>query len=145
MFFGMRIQLLQFFWYDDSGKGYWPKQNHIYQDVFSFFTREDFLLFSISGPSIQTTTASVLHTQDDEIAHLICVARDDPSIKWEKDGTTLKDGSPSVVIIFWKNGTTVQSHLLVAVTSDDRRGKYTCVASNKEGETRQSFVIQGSK
>ena len=144
----MRISL-QFFWYNDSGREYWPQQNHIYQDVFSFLSRKDFLLFSIlwSGPSIQTTTASVLHTKDDEIAHLTCAASDDslPSIKWEKDGTTLRDDNPNVAIISWKNDTTIQSHLLVAVTSDDRRGKYTCVASNKKGETRQSFVIEDSK
>ena len=66
-----------------------------------------------------------------------------PSITWEKEGTALGDDSAGVVIISWNNGTTIQSHLLVAVTSDDRRGKYSCVASNKDGKTRQSFVIEG--
>lgn len=99
------------------------------------------------GPSIQTTTESVLHTKDDEIAQLTCAASGDPlpSIKWEKDGTIFRDDSPGVVIISWNNVTTIQSHLLVAVTSDDRRGKYTCVASNKKGKTRQSFVIEESQ
>lgn len=99
------------------------------------------------GPSIQTNTATVLHTKGDEIAHLTCIAGGNPlpSINWEKEGSTLGDDDQSVVIISWNNGTTVQSHLLVAVTSDDRRGNYTCVASNQDGKTRLSFVIKDSQ
>lgn len=117
--------------------------------ILPFSLLENVLFFSISssGPSIQTSTATVLHTKDGEIAHLACTAGGHPlpSITWEKEGTTLGDDSPGVVIISWNNGTTIQSHLLVAVTSDDRRGKYTCVASNQDGKTRQSFVIEGSE
>ncbi|KAJ7374556.1 hypothetical protein OS493_004894 [Desmophyllum pertusum] len=48
-----------------------------------------------------------------------------------------------VVIISWDNGTIMESHLLVAVTCNERRGSYTCVVFSQDGETRQTFVIEG--
>lgn len=65
-----------------------------------------------------------------------------PSVTWEKGETKLGNDSPGIVIISWNNGTIIESHLLVAVTSDERRGDYICVASSQDGETRQTFVIE---
>ena len=100
-------------------------------------------MFSTSS-GLQSTTsgATILNTADGEIAHLTCTPRGHPvpSIRWEKGGKELGDQSPGVVIISWNNGTIVESHLLVAVTSDERRGTYTCVV---DGETRRKFVIEG--
>ncbi|XP_078364972.1 uncharacterized protein LOC144649356 [Oculina patagonica] len=99
------------------------------------------------GPSIRTSTPTVLNTKDGEIAHFTCTSRGHslPSVTWEKGETKLGDDNPGVVIISWKNGTTMESHLLVAVTCDDRRGNYTCVASSEDGEKRQKFVIEDSR
>ena len=68
-----------------------------------------------------------------------------PSIRWEKGGKELEYQSPGVVIISCNNGTIKESHLLVAVTSDERRGTYTCIMWNKDGETRKTFVIESKK
>ena len=94
-----------------------------------------------------TNSTTTLNTVNDEIAHLMCTSRGHPvpSIKWEKDGKTLGDKNPGVAIISCNNGTVVESHLLVAVTEDERRGTYTCVVVSKDGETRRAFVIQGGE
>lgn len=96
---------------------------------------------------IKTNKATVQNTEDGEIAHFTCTSRGQslPSVTWEKGETKLGDGSPGVVIISWNNGTITESHLLVAVTSSERRGDYTCVASNLDGEARQTFVIGGDE
>ena len=94
-----------------------------------------------------TNSTTTLNTVNDEIAHLTCTSRGHPvsSIKWEKEGKELGDQSPGVVVISCNNGTIMESHLLVAVTEDERRGTYTCVVLGKDGETRRAFVIQGGK
>jgi len=99
------------------------------------------------GSKSLTNSTTTLNTVNDEIAHLTCTSRGHPvsSIKWEKEGKELGDQSPGVVVISCNNGTIMESHLLVAVTEDERRGTYTCVVLGKDGETRRAFVIQGQK
>ena len=102
--------------------------------------------FSLGSKSL-TSNTTTLNTVNDEIAHLTCTSRGHPvsSIKWEKEGKELGDQSPGVVVISCNNGTIMESHLLVAVTEDERRGTYTCVVLSKDGETRRAFVIQGGE
>ena len=90
---------------------------------------------------------TILTTPDDEIAHVMCTSPCHPvsPIWWEKGGKKIEDQSPGVVIISWNNGTIMESHLLVAVTGDERRGTYSCVVSREDGETRRAFVIEGNK
>lgn len=97
------------------------------------------------GPSITASTPTALSTVNGEIAHFTCTTRGPSSTKitWEKEGHKLGGDSPGIVILSWNNGTILESHLLVAVTSDERRGSYTCVVVSDDGESRQSFVIQG--
>ena len=103
---------------------------------------------TFSGSQSTRSSTTTLKTIDDDIAHLTCTSRDDPvpSVRWEKDGKKLGDQSPGVAIISWNNGTVVDSHLFIAVTGAERRGKYTCVTeSSKDGETQKTFFIEGGK
>ena len=36
----------------------------------------------------------------------------------------------------------MESHLFVAVTDDDLRGKYVCISSDKHDEVLRTFVIE---
>ena len=106
--------------------------------------------FQFSGiPSSDSQTMengkTTLVTADDEIAHLVCTSRAHPvpSIRWEKGGKKIEDQSPGIVIISWNNGTSIENHLLVAVTNSKRRGTYTCVVLRKDGKTSRTFVIEG--
>lgn len=111
--------------------------------VVSFcFTGHHFL-----GSSVTARAPTSRKTANDEIAHFTCTLKYNLSsaeITWQKQGHNLRDGSSGVVIISWNNGTILESHLLVAVTDDDeRRGTYSCVGTDEDGQSRRSFVIQG--
>ena len=111
--------------------------------VVSFcFTGHHFL-----GSSVTARAPNSRKTANGEIAHFTCTLKYNLSsaeITWQKQGHNLRDGSSGVVIISWNNGTILESHLLVAVMDDDeRRGTYTCVGTDEDGQSRRSFVIQG--
>ena len=99
------------------------------------------------GSSVTARAPTSRKTANGEIAHFTCTLKYNLSsaeITWQKQGHNLRDGSSGVVIISWNNGTILESHLLVAVTDDDeRRGTYTCVGTDEDGQSRRSFVIQG--
>lgn len=99
------------------------------------------------GSSVTARAPTSRKTANGEIAHFTCTLKyhlSSAEITWQKQGHNLRDGSSGVVIISWNNGTILESHLLVAVTDDDeRRGTYTCVGTDEDGQSRRSFVIQG--
>ncbi|PFX31398.1 hypothetical protein AWC38_SpisGene3782 [Stylophora pistillata] len=102
------------------------------------------------GPSVIASTPTSLNTASGEIGHFTCTLIHNLSsaaeITWKKEGHTLRDGSSGIVIIFWHNRTILESHLLVAVTDDGRRGIYTCDVDTKDGQlSRKSFMIQGQE
>lgn len=99
------------------------------------------------GSSVTARAPTSRKKANGEIAHFTCTLKYNLSsaeITWQKQGHNLRDGSSGVVIISWNNGTILESHLLVAVTDDDeRRGTYTCVGTDEDGQSRRSFLIQG--
>lgn len=55
----------------------------------------------------------------------------------------IKDKDEGLAILSRSNDTLEESHLFVAVTGNERRGEYICVAVNKKGVSKQSFRITG--
>ena len=85
-----------------------------------------------------------LETKDDDIAHFTCTSRGEPRplVRWEKEGLTVKDKDEGIAILSKSNDSVEESHLFIAVSRNERRGKYICVASNEEGVVKQSFDIK---
>lgn len=86
-----------------------------------------------------TTT---VYTKHDDIAHFTCTARDQVTISWKREKTGLTNNDLGVAMLSMKNGDTLESHLFIAVTDDDLRGKYTCISSDKPYEALQVFIIE---
>ncbi|CAH3130188.1 unnamed protein product [Porites lobata] len=86
-----------------------------------------------------------LDTEDNDIAHITCSSRADPPpvIRWEKKGVEVKDRDEGVAILSRSNASLEESHLFVAVTSNERRGEYICIATNEKGISKQAFLITG--
>lgn len=89
--------------------------------------------------SPNTTT---VHTKHDDIAHFTCTARGQVTITWKREKTDLKNNDLGVAMLSTKNGGILESHLFIAVTDDDLRGKYTCVSSNEPDVVLQTFIIK---
>lgn len=85
-----------------------------------------------------------LDIKDDDIAHFTCTSRGEPRplVRWEKEGVTVKDKDEGIAILSKSNDSVEESHLFIAVSGNERRGKYICVASNEEGVAKQSFNIR---
>ena len=43
------------------------------------------------------------------------------------------------------NGSILKSHLFIAITNDDLRGKYTCMSSDEPDVTLQAFIIESKR
>lgn len=86
-----------------------------------------------------------LDIEDNDIAHIRCASRADPPpvIRWQKKGVEVKDRDEGVAILSRSNSSLEESHLFVAVTSDERRGEYICIATNGKGISKQAFLITG--
>ena len=90
---------------------------------------------------------TVFDTEDGDIAHITCASRGEPRslVQWEKEGQAVKDKDEGIAILSRNNGSLEESHLFVAVTSNDRRGEYICVVTNENGVAKQSFRIKGNR
>lgn len=86
-----------------------------------------------------TTTVSTKH---DDIAHFTCTSRVQAAITWKRETTDLTNNDVGVAMLSVKNGATWESHLFIAVTDDDLRGKYTCMSSDKPDVVLQAFIIE---
>lgn len=86
---------------------------------------------------------TAVSTKEDDIAHFTCKSRGSPRpfLRWKRHGVTIKDADEGVAVLEKSNSTLEESHLFVAVTDNERRGIYICVARNEEGETTMSFKI----
>ena len=89
---------------------------------------------------------TAVSTKEDDIAHFTCKSRGSPRpfLRWKRHGVTIKDADEGVAVLEKSNSTLEESHLFVAVTDNERRGIYICVARNEEGETTMSFKIGGT-
>lgn len=86
---------------------------------------------------------TTVYTKHDDIAHFTCSVRDQTAgITWKRERTDLTDGDLGVAVLETKNGNNKESHLFVAVTDDDLRGKYVCISRDKPNEVLQTFVIE---
>ena len=86
-----------------------------------------------------------MRTKHDDIAHFTCTTRDQVArITWKRETEDLSNGDLGVALLETKNDGTMESHLFIAVTDDDYRGKYTCMSSNEPDVVLRTFVI-GSK
>lgn len=86
---------------------------------------------------------TTVHTRHDDIAHFTCTSRDQTaSITWKRERKDLSNSDLGVAVLETKNGGNMESHLFVAVTDDDLRGKYVCISSDKPDEVLRTFVIE---
>lgn len=98
-----------------------------------------FLCFSVLLAPPNTTT---VYTKHDDIAHFTCTTRDEATIIWKRERTELENADLGVEILSIQNGDTLKSHLFIAITDDDLRGKYTCTLSDEPDVTLQAFIIE---
>ena len=90
--------------------------------------------------------ATTVSTKHNDIAHFTCTALGQDTVRWKREGEDLKEEDLGVAILSaLKNLTgSLESHLLIAVTSDDLRGKYECFSSADSNAAQHTFFI-GSK
>ena len=89
--------------------------------------------------------ATTVNTKHYDIAHFTCTALGQDTVRWKKEGEELKEEDLGVAILSTLKETgSLESHLLIAVTSDDLRGKYECFSSADSNEAQETFFI-GSK
>ncbi|XP_020623684.1 uncharacterized protein LOC110061179 [Orbicella faveolata] len=92
-------------------------------------------------PTAPPNTTTV-YTKHDDIAHFTCTTRDEATIIWKRERTELENADLGVEILSIQNGDTLKSHLFIAITDDDLRGKYTCTSSDEPDVTLQAFIIE---
>lgn len=85
-----------------------------------------------------TTT---VYTTHDDIAHFTCTAHDQATISWKREKKAVTEDDLGVAILSIKNGESLESHLLIAVTDEDLRGKYECFSSNDPDVAKATFFI----
>lgn len=95
------------------------------------------VLFLLVPPN--TTT---VYTKHDDIAHFTCTARAQATITWKRERTDLANSDLGIAMLSTKTGDTLDSHLFIAVTDDDLRGKYTCTSSDEPDVILQAFFIE---
>lgn len=104
-------------------------------EIFSFGA------FVLLAPPNTTT----VFTKHDDIAHFTCTARVQATITWKREGTVLENSDLGVEVLSIPNGNTWESHLFLAITDDDLRGKYTCTSSDDPDVTLQAFIIESKR
>lgn len=104
-------------------------------EIFSFGA------FVLLAPPNTTT----VFTKHDDIAHFTCTARAQATITWKREGTVLENSDLGVEVLSIPNGNTWESHLFLAITDDDLRGKYTCTSSDDPDVTLQAFIIESKR
>ena len=98
------------------------------------------LCFSVLPASPNTTT---VYTKHDDIAHFTCTTRAPATITWKRGRTNLENSDLGVEMLsMTENDHTSKSHLFIAITDDDLRGKYTCTSSDEPDVTLQTFIIE---
>lgn len=93
--------------------------------------------------SVPPNTTTV-YTKHNDIAHFSCTTRAQTTISWKKERRDVKNDDFGVAILSMTNGGDLESHLLIAVTDDDLRGKYECFSSADPDAAKETFFI-GSK
>ena len=88
-----------------------------------------------------TTT---VYTTHDDIAHFTCTTRKQATISWKRGSKNVAEDDLGVAILSIKNNGSFESHLLIAVTDEDLRGKYECFSSDDPDVAKETFFI-GSK
>ena len=89
--------------------------------------------------------ATIVNTKHNDIAHFTCTALGHDTVRWKREGEDLKEEDLGVATLsaLEKPGSW-ESHLLIAVTSEDLRGKYECFSSADSNAAQETFFI-GSK
>ena len=101
----------------------------------------------LAGEPEILNNGTAFDTEDGDIAHITCTSRGEPIslVRWEKEGQAVKDKDEGIAILSRNNGSLQESHLFVAVTSNDRRGEYICVVTNENGVAKQSYRIKSNR
>lgn len=86
-----------------------------------------------------TTTVSTKH---DDIAHFTCTTGAQATISWKKKRKDLSNSDLGIAILSTTNNGSLDSHLFIAVTDDDIRGKYECFSSDDLDVAMEAFVIE---
>lgn len=89
-----------------------------------------------------TTTVSTKH---DDIAHFTCTTRAQATISWKKKRKDLSNSDLGIAILSTTNNGSLDSHLFIAVTDDDIRGKYECFSSDDLDVAMEAFVIESKR
>lgn len=86
--------------------------------------------------------ATIVNTKHNDIAHFTCTALGQDTVRWKREGEDLKEEDLGVAVLSaLKKTGSLESHLLIAVTSDDLRGKYECFSSADSNEAQETFFI----
>ncbi|CAH3193422.1 unnamed protein product, partial [Porites evermanni] len=86
--------------------------------------------------------ATTVNTKHNDIAHFTCTALGQDTVRWKREGEDLKEEDLGVAILSaLKKPGSWESHLLIAVTSEDLRGKYECFSSADSNATQETFFI----
>jgi len=86
--------------------------------------------------------ATTVYTKHDDIAHFTCTVRLQATISWKRERRDVTNDDLGIAILSLKNGGSLESHLFVAVTADDLRGKYECFSSDDPDVAMQTFLIK---
>ena len=90
-----------------------------------------------------TTT---VYTKHNDIAHFTCTARAQATISWKRERKDITNNDLGIAILPTKNDGSLESHLFIAVTDDDLRGKYECFSSDDDPDVaKEMFLIKSKK
>ncbi|XP_068693824.1 uncharacterized protein [Montipora foliosa] len=95
-------------------------------------------------PSLPPNTTEV-RTKHNDIAHFSCTTRLLATISWKKETKDINNEELGLEILSYNVSGAApffKSHLLVAVTDDDLRGKYECFSSDDPGVAMKTFFIK---
>ena len=115
------------------------------QILVSFMQRLLLFILKFSNLFLQVPpNTTTVYTTHDDIAHFTCTAHDQATISWKREKKAVTEDDLGVAILSIKNGESLESHLLIAVTDEDLRGKYECFSSDDPDVAKATFFI-GSK
>lgn len=95
-------------------------------------------------PSLPPNTTEV-RTKHNDIAHFTCTTRLLATISWKKETKDINNEELGLEILSYNESGAapfLKSHLLVAVTDDDLRGKYECFSSDDPRVAMKTFFIK---
>ena len=103
------------------------------------------VLFFLSPVPPNTTEVQTKHN---DIAHFTCTTRLLATISWKKETKDINNEELGLEILSYNESGAapfLKSHLLVAVTDDDLRGKYECFSSDDPRVAMKTFFIKSKE